>query len=464
MYLTSVKKGVYGIGEEVKNFFSKGVQRSIEAKKNIVGSFLIKVANMAISLLLVPITINYVNPTQYGVWLTLTSMVAWVSLFDVGLTQGLRNKFAEARALKDTELARTYVSTTFFYVALIFVLIGIVLVGASYFVDWRSLINAPVGTENELKYLVIIVISYFCLQFIFQIVKVVITSDQKPALSSLIDLSGQILVLLIVWLLTHFTQGSLIYLGLAIGLSPVLILIMANIYFFQNNYYDYRPSLSYVKKEYASKLMTMGGKFFVLQLASMIQYSTTLFLIAHYFDPDSVTAYNVAFKYFLSLQVIFMIFLTPLWSSTTDAYFMKDYDWIIRVIEKYMLLLIPFGIAAMLMLYFANDVYQLWLGDAFFEIDSKITILCCINIVVSMFSSVFVNVVNGMGTLKIQFVTSIVTSVFFILMSYAFINYFNMGVWSIILASILSNVYGYIISPVQVYKVLVEKTSNKIWY
>lgn len=464
MYLTTVKRGVLGIGEEVRNFFSKGAKRSIEAKKNIVGSFLIKVVNMAISLLLVPITINYVNPTQYGVWLTLTSMVAWVALFDVGLTQGLRNKFAEARALKDTELARTYVSTTFYYVAVIFLFIGIVLVGASYFVDWRSLINAPLGSENELKYLVIIVISYFCLQFIFQIIRVIITSDQKPALSSLIELVGQLLVLLTVWLLTHFTQGSLIYLGLAIGLIPVIVLIIAHVYFFRNNYYDYRPSLSYVKSEYSSELITMGGKFFVLQLASMIQYSTTLFLIAHYFEPDSVTAYNIAYKYFVSLQVIFMIFLTPLWSSTTDAYILNDFDWIIRAIQKYMLLLIPFAFAAMLMLYFANDVYRLWLGNSYFEIDSRITVLCCVYVMTTIFSSVFVNVVNGMGILKIQFVSSIITSVLFIIMSYSFINYFNMGVWSIILASILSNVYGYLISPIQVYKVLIEKTSNRIWY
>jgi len=464
MYLTSVKRSVFNLGEEIKGFFSKGVQRSIEAKKNIVGSFLIKVANMGISLLLVPITINYVNPTQYGIWLTLTSMVAWVALFDVGLTQGLRNKFAEAKASKDKELARTYISTTYYYVALIFALIGILSISASYLVDWRSLINAPLGSENELRYLVVIVISYFCLQFIFQIIKVVIISDQKPALASLIELFGQVIVLGIVWLLTHFTAGSLVYLGLAIGVTPVLVLIVANLYFFGGRYYEFRPSLAYVKKEYASELMTMGGKFFVLQLASMIQYSTTLFLIAHYFDPESVTSYNIAYKYFVSLQAIFMIFLTPLWSSTTDAYFMKDYNWILKVIEKYLLLLIPFAIAGILMLVFADDVYHLWLGDAYLEIDNKITVFCCIHMLVSMFSSVFVNVVNGMGTLKIQFISSIITSVFFIILSYTFINYFHFGVWSIVLASILSNVYGFAISPIQVYKVLVEKTSSKIWY
>jgi O-antigen/teichoic acid export membrane protein len=464
MYLASVKKGVFSLGEEIKSFFSKGAQRSIEAKKNIVGSFLIKIANMGISLLLVPITISYVNPTQYGVWLTLTSMVAWVALFDVGLTQGLRNKFAEARAKKDNSLARIYISTTYYYVALIFLAIGIVTIGASYFIDWASLINAPVESQNELKYLVVIVISYFCLQFIFQIIRIVMISDQKPALASMIDLGGQAIVLLIVWLLTHFTEGSLIYLGLAIGVTPVLALIIANIYFFSTSYYEFRPSLAFVKKEYASELMTMGGKFFVLQLAAMIQYSTTLFLIAHYFDPNSVTAYNIAYKYFVSLQAIFMIFITPLWSSTTDAYFQKDFDWILRVVEKYLKLLIPFLMLGIGMFIFADDVYSLWLGDAYFDIDYKVTLFCCAQILISMFSMVFVNVVNGMGTLRIQFISSIITSVFFLILSYVFINYFQFGVWSIILASILSNVYGFVIAPIQVYKVLVEKSTNKIWY
>jgi O-antigen/teichoic acid export membrane protein len=177
-----------------------------------------------------------------------------------------------------------------------------------------------------------------------------------------------------------------------------------------------------------------------------------------------VTAYNIAYKYFVSLQAIFMIFITPLWSSTTDAYFQKDFDWILRVVEKYLKLLIPFLMLGIGMFIFADDVYSLWLGDAYFDIDYKVTLFCCAQILISMFSMVFVNVVNGMGTLRIQFISSIITSVFFLILSYVFINYFQFGVWSIILASILSNVYGFVIAPIQVYKVLVEKSTNKIWY
>jgi O-antigen/teichoic acid export membrane protein len=205
------------IAYTLSEFFSKGNARTIAAKKNVLGSFLIKVFSMAISFIIVPLTINYINPTQYGIWLTLTSMVGWVSLFDVGLTQGLRNKFAEAKAKNDIKLARIYVSTTYFYISILFIVVWVVLVIINSFVDWSSLINVPIVMDSEIRMLTSIIVTYFCLQFVFQVIKTILISDQKPAIASLINLIGQVASLLIIWLLTLFTEGSLILLGLGIG-------------------------------------------------------------------------------------------------------------------------------------------------------------------------------------------------------------------------------------------------------
>src|SRR5512137_2137737 len=92
--------------------FRRGEERSVKAKKNILYAVVIKGISIAISLVLVPLTLHYVNPTQYGIWLTLSSIIAWFGFFDIGFGNGLRNKFAEAKAKGDHELARTYVSTT----------------------------------------------------------------------------------------------------------------------------------------------------------------------------------------------------------------------------------------------------------------------------------------------------------------------------------------------------------------
>ncbi len=54
----------------IKDFFTKGNERSIKAKRNIVFIAILKGFGIAISLFLVPITIHYVNPTRYGIWIT----------------------------------------------------------------------------------------------------------------------------------------------------------------------------------------------------------------------------------------------------------------------------------------------------------------------------------------------------------------------------------------------------------
>jgi len=72
----------------VKNFFSKGHERTVLAKKNIIASLLVKGGSILVGLALVPLTIHYVNATQYGIWLTLSSLIGWFSFFDVGLGNG----------------------------------------------------------------------------------------------------------------------------------------------------------------------------------------------------------------------------------------------------------------------------------------------------------------------------------------------------------------------------------------
>ena len=87
------------------DYFSKGHERTIRAKKNIVISFILRVISIGTSLLLVPLILAYLDQTRYGIWLTLASIVMWFNFFDVGLGHGLRNKLSEALAEGKNELS-----------------------------------------------------------------------------------------------------------------------------------------------------------------------------------------------------------------------------------------------------------------------------------------------------------------------------------------------------------------------
>ena len=137
---------------DLKSKYVNSSGRSKEAVKNIIISTIARGVSMICSLLLVPITINYVNPTRYGIWLTLSSIISWILLFDFGLGNGLRNRFAEAKAKGDMELVRQYVSTTYYTLGAIMLVLFIVVAIANLFIDWPMVLNVDTFYAKELKW------------------------------------------------------------------------------------------------------------------------------------------------------------------------------------------------------------------------------------------------------------------------------------------------------------------------
>lgn len=413
-------------------------------------------------MILVPLTINYISWSRYGIWLTLSSVVGWFSFFDIGLTQGLRNKFAEAKAKGEDNLAQIYVSTTYAILAIIFFFVWLVFLISNNFLNWAHILNIPENMQSEISILAIIVFTYFCLQFVLRVVTTLIIANQQPAKSSLIDVLGQIVSLIFIVILVKTTDGSLINLGLALCISPLVILISANLFFFQGVFQKYRPSFSKIKFSYAKGLFNLGIIFFVIQIAGIIQYQTANIIISRNFGPSEVTSYNIVYRYFGMLNMLFVIFLTPFWSASTEAYLKKDIKWIKNAIKKYNKLnLLLFGIGCF-MLIFSREVYHLWLGKVTAIIDFRLSVWGLLYFTLTMFAGTYVYFLNGINALRIQFWACIFSPLIYIGVAFLLIKYLNMGVYSLFIASIIANFNGYILSPLQ-YHMVINLKRKGIW-
>lgn len=446
----------------VTNFFTKGQERSIKAKKNILGSFIITGLSILISLVLVPLVINYINPTRYGIWLTLSSIVGWFSFFDIGLTQGLRNKFAEAKAKGEEVLAQIYVSTTYAILSIIFCLVWIIFLIANHFLNWAHILNISDDMQSEVSTLAIIVFTYFCLQFVFKVITTLLIADQQPAKSSLINLFGQITSLLFIIVLVKTTQGSLVNLGIALCVSPLIVLVGANIFLFKGVYMKYRPSFSKIKFSYAKGLFNLGMVFFVIQVAGIIQFQTANIIIAQNFGTAEVTSYNIVFKYFGVLNMLFVIFLTPFWSASTEAYFKNDIKWIKNAMKKYNQLIIGLLLIGLVMLIFSGTIYRLWLGKGTVKIGFYLSFWGFIYYIIMISAGKYVYFLNGINALKIQFLASILSPILYVAVAILLIRFYKMGVYALFIASIIANFNGFILSPIQ-YHMVINKNKKGIW-
>jgi O-antigen/teichoic acid export membrane protein len=203
---------------------------------------------MLIGFLYFPLLINYLNAEKYGIWLTLSSIIGWFSFFNLGLGNGLKNKFAEAIAIGDNDLGRVYVSTTYAILIMIFSVILIFFYIINPFLDWSSILNTDTISKQELSLLALLVFSFFVLKFIFNLISIIISADQRPALANLFDpVSNLIIIVIILILLEIQDEGSILMLGFLLSATPVIVLIIATFYFFNNQYHKYKPSIKYVQ-------------------------------------------------------------------------------------------------------------------------------------------------------------------------------------------------------------------------
>ena len=446
----------------ILSLLNKGHDRSIKAKKNIIASVFIRGISIAISLLLVPLTINYVNVSQYGIWLTLSSIVGWFSFFDIGFTKGLRNKFAEAKATGDHELAQVYVSTTYAILAIIFCLIWLIFLLVNHFLNWAHILNVSESMRSEISVVAVIVFTYFCLQFVLRIITTIITADQQPAKASLIDVLGQVLSLIFVLILVKTTQGSLINLGWALCASPILVLLAANIFFFRGTYKNYKPLISKVKFSQIKGLFNIGIIFFIIQIAGIVQYQTANIIIAQNFGTSDVTSYNIVYKYFGTLSMAFIIFLTPFWSASTEAYMKNDIQWIKNAIKKYIRLNLLLVGAGVLMLVFSNQIYSLWLGKGKVKIDFSLSFWGFLFFSMQMYESKYIYFLNGISALRIQFWACAISPFLYIASALILIKYYHFGVYALFVASIIANFNGIVLAPIQYYQII-YRNKKGVW-
>ncbi len=443
----------------IKNLINKGHSRTVNAKKNILASLMIRGCSIAISLVLVPLTINYVNPTKYGIWLTLSSLVSWFGFFDIGFGNGLRNKFAEAKAKGQHKLARIYVSTTYAILIIIIIAVLILFFCINPFLNWTRILNTPANMADELSLLAIIVFLFFCMQFVLQLITTILNADQRPAKASFFNFLGSLFSLIIIYILTKTTSGNLIYLGLSFALTQVLVLGASSIWYFTHEYKQYAPSVKYVRFRFARNLMSLGLKFFIIQISFVVLYETSIIIIAQLFLPETVTPYNIAYKYFSVIPMVFGIVMIPFWSAYTEAYIKKDFDWIRASIKKLIRIWLLFSIGALVMLFFSDKIYKLWVGPDI-KISFMLSATIFLYVVINAWNMIFSVFLNGVGKIKLQLYFSILGSLINIPLA-LFLGR-QIGVSGVVLSTCLLGLLNAIWSPIQYFKIIRGKAKG-IW-
>lgn len=446
----------------LKNFLNKGNARSIRYKKNTIYMLFLKGLSMGISLVYVPLLLNTLDTENYGIWLTLTSIVSWVAMLDIGLGNGLRNKLAASLASNDIILAKKYVSSAYGILSIYITLFVLVfLVFASLFLSWNSILNAPNIPTKELNPLVLIVFISFGAHFILNLLNSILLALQSPALSSLISTIGQLTSLIAVVICVKvFNFNSLLILGSIVSVTPVLVLGVATFILFYGKYSFIRPSLEYYDKSLVKDVLKLGIQFFVIQLMTIFLYQSNNIIITHVVGNQGVVEYNIAYKYMQILYILYMIIVTPMWSATTHAYVSKEYEWIRKVNNKLNIIAGLFSILGLIMFAVSPWVYKLWLHNDALSISIWTTFFLYVTEIFRMLYGNYGYIINGTGKLHAQLVISLIMGILYIPATILFGKL--LGLIGILGMNLLINIINSIWSRYQFNIIMTDKPS-KFW-
>lgn len=414
-----------------------------------------------VGFILLPLTLDYLNPTKYGIWLTLSSVIGWFGFFDIGLGNGLRNKLAEALALKDYKLAKIYVSTTYAILSLIIFGIYLLFLIINSFLNWSEILNTTPDMAGELSWIAVIVFTFFTLRFVLKLIGIILTADQLPGYNSAFDALGSLIALIVIFIITKISQGNLLYISIVYSLGPVIILIIATFYFFNGKYISIKPNIKSVKFKYFKPLAGLGIKFFILQIAAIVIFSTDNMIITQLFGPIEVTPYSIAFKYFGIPIMIFTIITTPYWSAFTNANSNKEIKWIENSVNGLLRIWLVVVIGVVLMLAISKYFYLMWIGDKV-HIPFLLSAFMGLYAVIITWNSIFANFTNGVGKIKLQMYEGIFSMIINIPLSIFFAKNLGMGSSGVILATCFSMAIGSFLMPIQYYKII-KGNAKGIW-
>lgn len=446
----------------IKRFFLKlDLDRSQRTNYNIVLSIFFKGVTILLQFALIPLTIGYIKPDAYGVWLTLSSLVGWGAIFDIGIGNGLRNKLSESLSQNDFRTSKIYVSTAY----AIITVIAIILIGLYFmtipFINWQSVFNSNFIPEKELTTVVTIVSLCFLLKLITDIINVVAASFQMVSISSILLFISNLGLIIGVWILTKSTGSNLVLLALCLSFIPFLISVLANIYLFSSKFKSVSPSFRLIDFKQSKSVIGLGAQFFILQIITLILFQTDNILIDQLFKPSDVTNFNVSYKYYSVIMILFTIILAPYWTAFTEAYYKKDFLWIrisVNKLVKYWALSI---VVLLIMILSAGFVLKLWVGNSI-SVSLPLSISICCYITIFNWNAIFSNFLNGVGKIRLQIFIAIIMGIINIPFSIFLVKSLKWGVYAMPASNFMCLSVGGGICFVQYLK-LINNEAKGIW-
>lgn len=413
-------------------------------KRHMVLSSVYKPVSMVISLVYVPVFLACLGEEKYGIWVTISSVLSWLTQFDIGIGNGLRNKLTEYYARGEKENSQAVVSTAYGVLGWISFGIFVLFVICTFCLDIPEFLGIAL-TSEPVDLVLVIAAACVCLNFVLGLCATVFYAIQESSVVALKGIAVQLAQLLAALALTAASESSLIWVAALYGLSEILVNILFSVYLFGKHRF-LRPRIKKYKRQEVHGIVSLGFQFFILQICTLVIYSTDNMIISKYIGPSEVTPYSIAHNAFSIIIAVHAALNMPMWSAYTAALSTGDYGAIKRNLRRILGItgLLALGTIAAIPLF--RPAAAIWLqkdltyAAGLIELEAVYTIL-------ALASNTFSSFLSGVNYVKKTVYISVAQAIVNVPLSIFCATQLGMGIVGVKIGSVIALAISALTNP-----------------
>ncbi|MBL8295581.1 MAG: hypothetical protein JNN08_27295 [Bryobacterales bacterium] len=313
----------------------EGDHRHAQARKTIRADLAGKAVATVVRLVSIPLSIQLLGAERYGLWLTVSSVLMWLNLSQLGLGGGLLNELGRASAGDDRARMQRLVSTAYAGFALIAVLVFCLIVLSAQTPLAGILVGVGKSPDlaGEARKIFLVAGGLFAVSLVTNAIGPVCMGLQQGYVIYSSFMAGSLLSLGALTIV-YWTRGSLLAFCLAMTVPTLATNLCISAYVFYRLHPDLRPRLRWIDGNSRQVLLATGGALAVVQLGELTALQAASPLIANGMGLAVVPQFAVPFSILMMAASLCQGLATAYQAAFAQAAARSDWAWIAAAFTK----------------------------------------------------------------------------------------------------------------------------------
>lgn len=339
------------------------MSRTQKAINGLAADLIGQIISQLLMFVAIPVYLFYLSNVAYGFWLTIGSIVMWISLSDLGIGMALGRILIKLQATETAQKLynerNSLVNTAviiFLGCAAVFFIVGFILY--PFAVNWFKVDDA---NYHVFKLTYFLSITAGAISLPSSVFAGILESNQRLALNRNLSTLGTILNVLISIVLVYYFK-SIVALAYSLLLSVLIRTVIS--WYFANQTVSLKFSVFHYNKIYGRQLLSSGGYFQIARIANTVATNSDNLFISSYIGAGNVPMYSFTTKLAQILSITLASKIpNVVFAGVSEIIDKNEIEKLKNIFNLLMKILFRLALLTVAFAYFFNENFVvLWVG------------------------------------------------------------------------------------------------------